>query len=149
MPRPSRWFLPMVVVWTTSCSDGSVVAPEFAAVAGAYAMTAAMGLPLPGGFQLPGGGGVFVDGGALTLSGDGRYALRVDQRFVQGATGPSPLRSAGRYTYTPADSSLTLTADSTQQRLTGWVGGSSGAIILRVGGAPFTFSPHCRASWCS
>jgi hypothetical protein len=131
--------LPLIVAAAGSfaCSD-SAFAPERGRVAGTYTLVQVRGNPLPVGYQAPAGGGVFVDGGTLTLGADGRYTLRIEQRLVMGATQPLFAEPSGAYTYSPADSSLTLTDEATQTASTGTVS-SSGRVALRVGGAPFTF----------
>jgi hypothetical protein len=133
------------VLGSVACSDSAaepelaVAGPESARAAGTYTLTQVVGQSLPVGFQLARGGGVFIDGGALTVGADGRFSLRVEQRFVQGATGTPTLRTSGRYTYSPADSSFTVLEDSTGKTSRGALDGK-GRLTLPVGGVPFLFT---------
>jgi hypothetical protein len=122
---------------SAACSEAST-APELARVAGTYTLSRVGGEQLPWGVQFAGGGGVIYRGGTLALGGDGRFSLRLSQSFVSPAAGAPELRSTGRYVYSPADSSFTVTEDATNTTAKGRVGGG-GAVTLPVGGAPFTF----------
>jgi hypothetical protein len=128
---------------SAACSDSAtepelaLAGPEYARVAGTYALSHIVGEEIPWGFQSVGGGGVVFRGGTLTLGGDGRFALHLSQTWVSPASGAPELRTAGRYVYSPGDSSFTVTEDSTNKTARGTVRGR--VVVLPVGGAPFTF----------
>ncbi len=107
-------------------------------MAGTYTLVLVRGNALPVSCQAPADGGVFMGGGTLTLGVDGRYYLRIEQRLVIGAIPPRFAEPAGSYTYSPADSSLTLTEQATQKTSIGTVS-SRGRVALLVSRAPFTF----------